>query len=155
MKGRVLALGLLLALFAVFLTRGAGPGPAPPPAETFPIEAAPATQPTAAIPDLGRARDPFRYLEEPAPLRSDPRPPPRALEEEIAAVAPSPPPIRVLGFIRRGDSLLAALSVHGVVVTAGVGESAESHLVLAIDEDAGVRLRAPDGAEVLLVPQSE
>jgi hypothetical protein len=153
MKGRVPALGLLLALCAVFLTRGAGPGPAQAPAETVPIDAAVATEPAAAIPALEPARDPFRYLEEPAPLRAD-LPAPQALKEQVA-VAPTPPPLRLLGFVRRGESLLAALSIYGVVVTAGVGESAESHLVLAIDEDAGVRLRGPDGAEVVLVPQSE
>jgi hypothetical protein len=153
MKGRVLALGLLLAMFAVFLTRGAGPGPAPAPAATVPMEAAPANEPAAAIPPLEPARDPFRYLEDPAPLQAD-LPPPQALKEEVAA-APTPPPLRLLGFVRRGESLLAALSVDGVVVTAGVGESAESHLVLAIDEDAGVRLRGPDGADVVLVPPSE
>jgi hypothetical protein len=154
MKGRVLALGLLLALFAVFLTRGAGPGPAPAPAETVPVDAAPAAEPMAAAPAFERTRDPFRYLEEPAPLRADLLPS-RAPKEEIAAAAPTPPPIRLLGFIRRGESLLAALSVYGVVVTAGAGESAESHLVLAVDEDAGVRLRGPDGAEVMLVLETE
>jgi hypothetical protein len=42
-----------------------------------------------------------------------------------------------------------------VVVTAGAGESAEGYLVVAVDEDAGVRLRGPDGAEVVLAVPTE
>lgn len=153
MKGRVLALGLLLALFAAFLTRGAGPGPAPPPIEPTPSDSVSPAERLVAIPAPEPSRDPFRYLEDSA-LRTNSPPPVREPKVEVAA-EPTPVPLRLLGFVRRGDGLLAALSLYGVVVTASAGESAEGYQVLAVDEDAGVRLRGPDGAEVVLVPPPE
>jgi hypothetical protein len=53
--------------------------------------------------------------------------------------------------IRQGEELQAVLSIHGVVVTAGAGEVVDGYEVLSVDEDAGVRLRDPAGAEVSLV----
>jgi hypothetical protein len=148
MKGRVLALGTLLALFAAFLTRGAGPGPVPAPGVPVPVGPAPTAQAPPFVTPLEPARDPFRYLDEADSLRVDPAP---ISDPNVELPLPStPPPLRLVGFVRRGDGLLAAMSLHGVVVTAGTGESAEGYLVLAVDEDAGVRLRGPDGAEVVL-----
>jgi hypothetical protein len=152
-KGRVLALGLLLALFAAFLTRGAGPGPAPPPIEPVPAGSVSPVEPPVAIPPPEPARDPFQYLDDSA-FRVHSPPPAREPKVEVVA-EPPPAPLRLLGFVRRGDALLAALSLYGVVVTAGAGESAEGYQVLAVDEDAGVRLRGPDGAEVVLGPPPE
>jgi hypothetical protein len=152
-KARVLGLALLLALFAAFLTRGAGPGPAPARPRAAPADAAlPRSLPQA--PPLDPSRDPFRYLEAGAdPRRVEPAPVLPPLPE--ASAPPTPAPLRLVGFVRRGEDLLAALSIYGVVVTAGPGESAEGYEVLAVDEDAGVRLRGPDGAELALVPASE
>jgi hypothetical protein len=147
-KGRVLALGLLLAVFAAFLARGAGPGPAPPsPRGSVPGASLRSTEAPAEVTSPLPARDPFRYLDADAASRAKALPP---APEPKALASDAPPPLRLLGFVRRGDDLLAALSLFGAVVTAGAGEWVEGYAVLAVDEDAGVRLRAPDGAELVL-----
>jgi hypothetical protein len=51
---------------------------------------------------------------------------------------------------RRGGVLNAAIAVGGEVALAAVGESAFGYSVRAIDEDAGVRVQTPDGAEILI-----
>jgi hypothetical protein len=148
MKGRVLALGALLALFAAFLTRGAGPGPVP--ARSVPASVAPPLPEAAPIvpSSVHPSRDPFRYVDEAVvvPVAPVQTPEPQAAPE----LAATPPPLRLFGFVRRGNGLLAALSLHGVVVTAAAGDSAEGYVVLSVDEDSGVRLRGPDGADVVL-----
>jgi hypothetical protein len=52
--------------------------------------------------------------------------------------------------VHRGAGLRAALSILGNVVILGEGEEAEGYRVLSIDEEAGVRLRKPDGTEQAL-----
>jgi hypothetical protein len=153
-KARVLGLALLLALFAAFLTRGAGPGSAPPRPRAVPPDAA-LPQPLPEAPPLDSGRDPFRYLEAGTDALSFERAPALPPPPEASAAPPTPAPLRLLGFVRRGEVLMAALSVYGVVVTAGPGESAEGYEVLAVDEDTGVRLRGLDGSEVALDPPSE
>jgi hypothetical protein len=63
-------------------------------------------------------------------------------------------PLRLSGFVRQGSRLKAVLVVEGATVLAGVGEAAEGYQVLSVDEDAGVRLRAPSGEELLLRPRA-
>ncbi len=147
MKGRILIFALGLALLAAFLTRGAGTGPAvvPEPAGSGAPAPARATAPPAEPPSTN-ARDPFRYADEPstpAPSRTILLPPP------TVAAAPSPL-VRLVGFVRAGGGLKAALSIAGEVVVAGVGERAAGYTVLAIDEETGVRLRDDTGAELAL-----
>jgi hypothetical protein len=60
--------------------------------------------------------------------------------------------VRLSGFVRQGGQLKAVLSVYGTTVLAGAGEAAEGYRVIAVDEDAGVRVRAPSGEELLLRP---
>jgi hypothetical protein len=62
--------------------------------------------------------------------------------------------VRLIGFVRRGGALVAALSVAGEVVLAAAGEAAGGFTVLSVDEEAGVRLRAPDGREFALAAES-
>lgn len=64
---------------------------------------------------------------------------------------PAPEPVvRLTGFVRRGGTLRAALSVRGEVWLLAVGEAASGFTLLAADEEAGVRLRDPLGAELAL-----
>jgi hypothetical protein len=62
--------------------------------------------------------------------------------------------VRLVGFVRRGRGLAAALFVNGEVVLAGPGEDAGGFAVLAVDEE-GVRLRGADGRELSLVAEPD
>jgi hypothetical protein len=98
-------------------------------------------------------RDPFRYVEvtrpspPPAPPSVSPRP-----EPAPTASAPTPAPVRLIGLIRRGGQLRAVLSLGGEVVVLGRNEEAAGWRVLRLDDDAGVTLRGPGGAELTLAP---
>ena len=76
----------------------------------------------------------------------------------MAAASPAPPAVtapaavRVAGLIRRGGELKAALVVDGEMTLAGKGGRAGGYTVLAVDDEAGVRLRGPDGTETVLPP---
>jgi hypothetical protein len=68
--------------------------------------------------------------------------------------ASSPEPVRLIGLVRQGGRLRAVLAVSGEVDLAGPGEQAGEISVLSVDEDQGVRIRLPDGRElVLTLPQ--
>jgi hypothetical protein len=54
--------------------------------------------------------------------------------------------------VRRAGAVKAALSLWGETVVLGVGEESGGYRVLAIDEESGVRLRGPAGAELSLAP---
>jgi hypothetical protein len=58
----------------------------------------------------------------------------------------------VAGLIRRGGELKAALVVEGEVIVAGKGERAGGYTVVDVDDETGVRLRGPDGEEIVLPP---
>ncbi len=99
------------------------------------------------------ARDPFRYAEAPsAPaLRAK-------VGTAATAVAPAvpvlpPPALRFVGFVRRPEGLRAALATASGVVVVGPGDVVLGHTVLALDEDRGLRLRAPDSTELTLRPE--
>ena len=107
----------------------------------------------AADPDLPwPARDPFRYAEEhrqgtasaaPA-VRAAPPPPPVA----------SANPLRLIGVVRKGGTVKAAVSLWGETVVMAEGEESRGYKVLSIDEEGSVRLRGPDGSELTLPPSS-
>src|SRR5437870_1772952 len=74
-----------------------------------------------------------------------PPPPPSS------APLPSPSPlVRLVGLLRRGARLRAALVVMGETVVLAPGESSGGYSVVSIDEDDGVTLRGPDGSTVTL-----
>ena len=146
------ALAVLLTALAAWFARSAQVAPF----SDRPIgvrTARPQAPASAAIVSPGPlTRNPFRYAEEPSAratagttiVRATPAPPPSAL--------PTPAPIRLTGFVRRGAELKAVLFVAGTTLVAAVGESAEGYRVLSVDEDAGVRVRGPAGEELLLRP---
>jgi hypothetical protein len=99
-------------------------------------------------------RDPFEYADE----RSS-----RGPEEDARRVrdrpaislpspAPSPDPVRLVGLVRKDGAVMAALSIEGQVEVVAVGDETAGYRVLAIDEDAGVRLRGPDGVDRTVAP---
>ncbi|MET0555567.1 MAG: hypothetical protein ABW221_21175 [Vicinamibacteria bacterium] len=105
----------------------------------------------AAGPDAGRIRNLFVY-EEPVPTvvaRPEVAPP---IAVPPPLTLPPPNPVALVGFVRQGGGLRAALSIHGSVSVLAKGESADGYVVLAIDEDRGVTLGAPDGTEATLPP---
>ncbi len=121
--------------------RSPGPSPAPIP-----------TAVAGARSDDGvPLRDLFAYSDDDVA----PRPTVVVLETPPATPVPTPepPPLRLVGFVRRGDDLRAALSTGGQVTVAAAGESAGDVRVLAIDEDRGVHLRLANGHEHWLRPE--
>ena len=94
------------------------------------------------------ARDIFRYAETPSsPVRR------MSVEPKVEATAepPAPPPaLRLVGLVRRPEGLRAAVATASGVVIVGPGDLVLGHSVLSLDEDRGLRLRAPDGTELIL-----
>jgi hypothetical protein len=152
----LLASVVLLLLSAVIFTSGAGRGAAP---------AAPVTVPRAPVvpsdppPPTMPLRNIFEYGEEPTPVaqarpRFSPAPVPVAPPVEVAPPEAPVHPVRLVGFVRRGGGLQAALAIRGSVYVLAVGEEAEGYLLLAADEDGGVRIQDRDGAVLTLPPPS-
>jgi len=154
---RLLALGggLLLLSLVFSLSREAEEGGpaltrAPPPWD--PTAPAPGTFDPLPPPP---PRDIFRYAEAAAPPASPGgRPKRAAAEAPLAPPLAQPPPaaVRLVGLVRKPGGLRAAVSTSGGVVIVGPGDTVEGHTVLGIDEDRGLRLRAPDGSEQSLAP---
>jgi hypothetical protein len=148
----ILAIGAAV-LGLSFLVRP-GPEPAvphPPRRAAAEPRPAPREAPAPGAPD----RNVFEFLEPVAAARATPppKPPPTPSAEASLSPEPVPPPaVRLVGLVHRGGALRAALSVRGTVVILGLGEESEGYRVLSIDEDTGVRLAGPDGAEQVLAP---
>jgi hypothetical protein len=151
---RLLGLGAASVVAFTVLMRGAGPptwprawpGPEHGPAAREPM-ATPSPAEVAVDPlPPPPARDIFRYAEPPAPA-FEPGPGGAEVRDRAPDAPPAPPPfpLRLVGLVWRAGRLHAAVAtVTGVVVVAP-GDVVEGYTVLAIDEDAGLRLRAPDG----------
>lgn len=108
------------------------------------------TVPSGTAP--GRVRDVFVY-DEPAPA---PFVPPRLPLPEVSVPPPlelpPPSPVALVGFVRQGGAVRAAVSIRGEVTVLAKDESAGGYVVVEIDEDRGVTLRDPDGAAITLAP---
>ncbi len=146
-----MVLAVVAALAAAYLWRDAGSGAsdgppamprgALPPARTL-EPAAVATPPARNVFEYADAKPPAA-----PPVASAPAP------EPVTAPAASPSPaVRLVGLVRRHGQLKAALAITGDTVVLAPGESAAGYTVVSIDEDEGVRVRAPDGSTVLLGP---
>ena len=158
MRLRALLAGLaLLVLSAVVFTAGAGRGAAP-----FATSLAPRTAAVPSVPSTPAAmpgRNVFEYMDD-EPPRVAPGPPgfrPAPVESQPASDVAREPPVhaaRLVGFVRRGGSLKAALALRDSVYVLSVGEEAEGYTLLAADEDAGVRIQGPEGVVLTLPPAS-
>jgi hypothetical protein len=95
-------------------------------------------------------RNPFEFGRPPeeAPRRAAPAP----VSATPAPTATDPPPLRLIGVVHHAEGLRAALSAEGEVVVMAPGGTVLGHRVLSVDEDQGVRLRTPQGEEILLRP---
>jgi len=157
MRGRVIALAALTAVLAFYLLREAG-GPGP---SSGGSDAARATPPVALVGDAPAAPSPpLRNVFEYVSAASRPAAPTRSLAAvapvvPAAQASPGPPPLRLVGLLRRGAQVKAALAIMGETVVLASGESAGGYTVLAIDDDEGVRVRTPDGGTIVLVPTSD
>ena len=147
----VLALAVVCAVAWTPRPRAETPPTTPVQPSIAPASPDPGSDGRDAMPE----RNVFRFVE---PEREAPPPAPRALAPLMVPPPLAPvdtsasEPIRLVGFVRRGGSVRAALSLEGSVSVVGVGEEAGGYSVLAVDEDAGVTVRTPDGAELLLAP---
>jgi len=146
--------GVLAVVLVVVFLREPGPGASARPSEEASPKRSPAPARTVA-PDLPwPARDPFRYADErregiaAGPSRATP-----AAPAPPAPVA-TPNPLRLVGLVRKGDVLKAAVSMWGETVVLGPGEESRGYKVLSIGDEGEVRLRAPDGQELTLPPSS-
>ena len=133
---------------------------------------------SSAAPDSVRTAAPARAVAEPVVAPSSPlrnvfeyaeasvhaAPPPAATVRSvappvaaapIAALPPPAPPVRLVGLLRRGNQLKAALAITGETYVLGSGESAAGYTVVGIDEDEGVRVKMPDGSTIVLAPASD
>lgn len=77
---------------------------------------------------------------------------PRVVTEPSVPLPPPPPAVRLVGLLRRGSHLKAALAITGETYVLGSGESAAGYTVVGIDEDEGVRVKMPDGSTIVLAP---
>lgn len=161
MRRRLLALGAALALASLVFSFSRGAVPAPsasgPPGPPRPAAGASTPEGTQLDPlPPPPERDIFRYAEHSTPPPSSGRPrerPPAVIEPaRPAGVDPPPPAVRLVGLVHRPGGLRAAVSTSGGVVIVGPGDVVEGLTVVGIDEDRGLRLRAPDGTEVALLP---
>ena len=163
---RLLAAVFLALLALAFLLRGE----APPSVASLPERGGPGatggdaqgsrtTDPESAEVDWippPPARNIFRYAEAPGALRGGAKAADAALTDaaEPKGAPPSPPAVRLVGFVRRPEGLRAAIATASGVVIVAPGDVVLGHAVLGLDEDRGLRLRAPDGSELVLVPPS-
>jgi len=143
-RAKLLLAALALAAVALVATRW----PRTPTAASAPMPGSVrAPRPSAAAAatpvDPATIRDIFRFVERPAPVRTEPRP--------AATPLPTPAPDlpKLVGLVRRQGRLLAAFSQGGEVVLAGPGDTAAGVTVVDVSED-GVRVRLKDGSEELL-----
>lgn len=151
--GRVGLAALAVAALALALTWRSAPGAVRPSGTSPHPGVSPAPRPVEPLRD-GRPAAPrrnvFRFADE-----GDLAPPAfddalRVAPEAAATASPSSPAgPRLVGLVRRGSGVLAALSLGGEVELAGEGETAAGVLVLAVGEDF-VRIRGADGGEVTL-----
>ncbi len=100
-------------------------------------------------------RDPFRYAQprQPARAPAEDGGMASAAAEDPAATLPVEPPVRLVGILRRGGGLRAALSIHGELALLAVGEQAGGFTLRGLDEDTGARVEAPDGSVLQLRPR--
>ena len=139
------AVGVLVAVVVMRDIGGEAPlSPTRPP----PRPARPVRSGSAPLPAI--TRNVFEYAARAAPEpTSRPAAPLTTPSLPPVVVEPVTPVVRLLGLVRRGGVIKAALQIQGESVVVGPGELAGDYRVVGIDED-GVRLRARDGTTITL-----
>lgn len=157
MRMRVLlgtAAGALIVLALLRMSGGSGVPDRPPRERRPPAALHPAGE--ATILPAPPMRNVFEYADGAPAARVDSGVA-AAVSRASPPVAPAPSPspiVRLVGLLRRGGRVRAALAISGETAVLAPGESAAGYTVVSIDEDEGVRLRGPDGSPILLVPTS-
>jgi hypothetical protein len=160
-RPRLALLAGALAVAGAISLRLTEPGASARPADVVAPPAATPVAPRHTAPVPAPARDIFEYVSDPDEGESGP---PRIARPAVVLPAPpslasSAPPVpegpRLIGIVRQGGALSAAIVVDGEVLVVRAGERAGPYAVLAIDEDEGVRLGDPSGATVVLTPPGE
>ena len=113
---------------------------APPPRQTL--------APEDRAPGFETGRKLFEYGREEHPAKPFGIAEPHERHRTAPEATPPSDPVRLVGVVRRGGEVRAALSVLGEVVILAPGETSSGYTLLAIDEDLGARLRGPSGTEV-------
>jgi len=144
------------AAAALYLIRVAG-GPdsssSTPDSARTPAPARAVAEPVAA--PSASLRNVFEYVDTPVRAAGPLARPAPVATATVAPVAPppaAPPAVRLVGLLRRGRQLKAALAITGETYVLASGESAAGYTVMGIDEDEGVRVKMPDGSTMVLVP---
>jgi hypothetical protein len=148
---------LVLGFLLLSTWRDGSPWPVTPdgPVAEAKVPAPPPPEKTAPSPPL---RDVFRYGEANPPPFAAPPPPgkPKTVSaaKDTSPEAPPPPapPVRLVGLVRKPGGWRAAVAGPAGVAIVAPGDVIEGLTVLGIDDDRGLRLRAPDGSEIALVP---
>lgn len=161
LRQAVLAVTALLALGVVCAVSWT-PRPAILARSEEPVARMPRATPPPAPAETGAgaatpSRNVFEFVDRAPAARIAPLPRvvvPAPLAPEMAPSLPAPSPVRLVGLVRRGRVLHAALSVSGQLAVLGVGEESDGYVVLAIDEDVGVTVRTPDGSQQVLSAES-
>jgi hypothetical protein len=155
MRARLLAVTAVAAAVGFYLLQLAG-GPdnpsSSPESSRAPAPAMAVSQPAAA--PSASLRNVFEYADAGVQAAGPPArlapPPPIAVASAIPA--PAPVLVRLVGLLRRGAQVRAALSIAGETHVLASGESAGGYTVVGIDEDEGVRVKTPDGSTIVLAP---
>jgi hypothetical protein len=146
-KGRSLAVILLVGLVATLALARSGSKEGAVPVASPPGVAAPTPVPaTPPPPDPETLRDVFRFADEPAGTAGSGPASVRSEARDVTPVAEGP---RLVGLIRRGESLLAAVAVDGQLVLVRPGDAVGGARVSRVTEE-GVVLRRADGSELRL-----
>jgi hypothetical protein len=118
--------------------------------ETAPVRAVaePVASPSSSL------RNVFEYADAPVRAAAPPSRPAPVAPAAAATMAPppTPPAVRLVGLLRRGTHVKAALAITGETYVLASGESAAGYTVVGIDEDEGVRVKMPDGSTIVLAP---
>lgn len=117
----------------------------------------PATTPAGRLPAVPLpspgvpSRNVFVYADVPAaPAAPLADAPPSLLAS--AEPTPTPPPLRLVGLVRRAEGLRAALALGGETTLVAAGDRIGRYTVVAVDEDSGVVVKDETGAEIRLPP---
>ncbi|HEV7500061.1 MAG TPA: hypothetical protein VGQ33_08670 [Vicinamibacteria bacterium] len=152
MKMRVFVAAAAAAIAVLLLLRTMdGPGAPERPSPIRRPQTASAVAGTASRSSPVPLRNVFEYAGGPSVVRAGSGTPAPTPPSSPPLPQPSPSPlVRLVGLLRRGGRLRAALAIVGETVVLAPGESSGGYSVVSIDEDEGVTLRGPDGSTVTL-----
>jgi len=143
----------VLVVYAVYSTVNRPQAVEPPPRRPRnPPRVATVPGAAAAVDGSVPVRNLFEYGALPPPPVLSYVAPMKAVETPLPAERPSPAPVKLVGLVRQGDGLRAALAVEGEIVLGDRGQTVNGYTIVSIDEDRGVVLDGPDGKTLELRP---